>query len=136
MVPDFSNFDDKASSSFFWSISIQEVNQQINRAHIEDSLIRRGVSLVIGCPLPKAILQKITQIQNEFQSILNLSSPDIKINYRINLDALHLTVYGLVKFKDYLEGRSWPISDEIITELKRIFYEFPNLSLTLQGLGF
>lgn len=129
----FSNFD--LLASWFWKQSLKQINKTIEEGHIKDYNERSGATLVIGCPLPQEIQQRILAIQSEFDQLLSTEKNPIRVNWRDDLSSLHITVYGLVKPENYETGKSWPLQQNIEERLIDAVSNVLNFDLILQGIG-
>ncbi len=131
----FSNFDTISKTGLFWTDSIQDVNYNINVKQDMDLVGKSGITLVIGCPLPPKIQENILRLRRTFDQILINNQVSAQVKWRKDLTSLHITVYGLIKPKDYERDVTWPISSNILQQIRNIVStEFP-FNLILQGLG-
>ena len=86
------------------------------------------MSLVIGCPFPVSVLEKVNELKEKIGS-------SIPIKWRDDPKAFHVTVYGLVIPTEYRGEESWHAMEEKVPELSEIFSEFKGFELRLQGIS-
>jgi len=129
----FDEFDEAEGKNKFWTEPIEKVNEEIREKQKNDRIARSGVTLVVGCPLPPEIQEKILAVQTTFDRILVDYRIPACVKWREVLFALHMTVYGLSKPDDYKRGKSWQGAAEI---LGQVDMPLPlDFHLSLQGLG-
>lgn len=129
---DFSEFDKLAH--WFWKKPITQINEGIEDGYIKDSIGSSGITLVIGCPLPKEIQRKILKIRSKFDKLLK-EETTLQVKWRDDLSSLHITVYGLVKPEDYKRGESWPLKENVLKAIKDVVSNTLDFNLVLQGVG-
>lgn len=129
----FKEFDNLAH--WFWTFPIEKRNKKILEGQSKDKENRPGVTLVAGTPLPNNIQKGIYKIQKAFDEYLNSGQLDNEVIWREDFDALHLTVYGLIKPEDYKRDVSWPLDESTLIKLRNILSVCDKITLNLKGVG-
>ncbi len=134
-MPTYAGFKSACSTTAFWTNPIEDVNYGIATKHDLDAVGQPGVTLVIGCPLPAYVQQKVIRVQRLFTSLLAASGSSATVKWRDDLTALHVTIYGIAKPKDYSPTGSWPLPDGILDPVRTIVSSKKPFDISLQGLG-
>lgn len=115
-------------SNEFWAFPIEKLNENLEKNHKKDLQESSGVSLVIGCPFPASVLEKVNELKEKIGS-------SIPIKWREDASAFHVTVYGLVIPSEYQGEESWHAMEEKVPELIEIFNEFKGFELEARGIS-
>jgi mannose-6-phosphate isomerase-like protein (cupin superfamily) len=129
-VADFLPFDERIQRNPFWRRGVEELNERIRAAHDKDLCPRKGVTLVVGHPLPEEVFSKIREARELFAEMVSSSA---SVKWRDNLDALHITVYGVIKPDDY--ASMWPLAPETHDRVVEVIRRYLPLTFRIEGLG-
>ncbi len=134
-MPTYTIFDEKTGpAASFWKKNIAELNSAISKKRDDDAIGRSGITIVIGCPLPYEIQQGALDIRRKFTKALAAFGCSTAVQWRENLSALHITVFGVTKPADYIR-QSWPLPNSLLDQLRYILSANLNFNITWKGLG-
>ncbi|MGB2986430.1 MAG: hypothetical protein WBE26_11155 [Phycisphaerae bacterium] len=131
----YTGFKSASSNTAFWNNPIENINYGIATKHDLDAIGQPGVTLVIGCPLPSYVQHKVIRVQRLFTSLLAASGSSATVKWRDDLTALHVTIYGITKPKDYSPTGSWPLPAGILNPVQTTVSSNVPFDISLQGLG-
>jgi len=129
----FAEFDERLAPYFLQKAgrSLEKANADIAAGHIKDSRGREGVTLVTDWPLPADLQSGIRRLAARFEEQL---FGHARVQWRTDLSALHLTVFGVVKPADYRPG-IWPLDPTTLAELRAAIPPTRGFSVLLRGVG-
>jgi len=133
MMFSFDGFDRVVEANDFWTLEIGELNVMISSGHADDAVSRKGISLVVGCPMPETVLSYVGGLRSIIGSELCRRGMEEPI-WRKDLSALHVTVYGVTRPADYRQD-SRPLSETLLDDCEEIVRGRLPFKLAYQGFG-
>jgi quercetin dioxygenase-like cupin family protein len=128
---DFSTFDSTVQQhSGFWKRPAAEVNAGLEEMRLAQGQARPGVTLATAT-LPASVLARIAEARRIVDGML---APHVKVKWRENDEAFHITVWGVVKPRDWADGR-WPLPAESVDGIRGTMAGNLPLRFLLQGMG-
>ncbi|MDB4978667.1 MAG: hypothetical protein JWM56_853 [Candidatus Peribacteria bacterium] len=130
----FNHFDAAVRTNEFWTLPIERINQNLERNQQKDMLQRPGISAIVGCPLPQALVESMTIAQKAVDRTLAAHGSSATIEWRKQPEAFHFSVYGLLTPGDY-GADAWPLRESQISCLEEALHAVGTFTLDLQGIG-